>query len=74
MFVVKRPEKIVKEVESIVVSQHFSSIDHEEEVPTHKHQSHHVCAFMLSTRLVGARFDQSDKSCQHGEQATDSFM
>ncbi|KAG2289253.1 hypothetical protein Bca52824_048857 [Brassica carinata] len=38
-FVAKRLEKIAKEVESIIVSQHFSSFD--QEVPTHKHQPHH---------------------------------
>ncbi|KAL0668012.1 hypothetical protein Bca4012_030716 [Brassica carinata] len=71
-FVAKRVEKIAKEVESIIVSQHFSSFD--QEVPTHKHQPHHFHEFMLLTRIVGARFDKSDRSCQHDEQATDSFM
>ncbi|KAG2288793.1 hypothetical protein Bca52824_048397 [Brassica carinata] len=71
-FVAKRLEKIAKEVESIIVSQHFYSFD--QEVPTHKHQPHHFHEFMLLTRIVGARFDKSDRSCQHDEQATDSFM
>ncbi|CAN6833328.1 unnamed protein product, partial [Brassica oleracea] len=47
-FVAKRLEKIAKEVESIIVSQHFSSFD--QEVPTHKHQPHHFHEFMLLTR------------------------